>query len=200
MGAPPNQEVRMRPAYPSISLALLIVVLWAAQASGSHVPGACDTGIPGDEALGATWFPRGDVFCSMIADPKSDGSFASYVRGTSSSAFGTDLGSVGVGDHLGLWRWNGPSVGQGVQIGLAGTGYAQFDLDAPSNDLINADYVIGVPITFRFDPISGRLRLYHQSSHLGDEYVLRPGIERENFSFQSAEGILSLEIPFVRVY
>ena len=55
---------------------------------------------------------------------------------------------------------------------LVGNVYAQFDLNRPSYDLINADYLIGLPLTFRFDRFSGRARLYHQSSHLGDEFVL----------------------------
>ena len=42
-----------------------------------------------------------------------------------------------------------------------------------SNDLINADYIIGLPLTFRRNGFSVRAKLYHQSSHLGDEYLLR---------------------------
>jgi hypothetical protein len=180
--------------------ALLAMTLGAGSASASHLGGNCDTGIPADEALGFRWFPRGDVFCPLIADPKSDGSFASYVRGTSSSAFGTDLGSIGISDGLGIWRVNGPSIGEGVQLGLVGNVYAQFDLNAPSYDLINADYVIGLPLTLRFQQFSGRLRLSHQSSHLGDEFVLRPGVERENFAFEASEFLASLDLGPLRGY
>jgi hypothetical protein len=179
---------------------LLWVALQAAPASASHVGGYCDPGIPVDEALGVTWFPRGDVFCPLIADPKGDGSFLSYVRGTSSSAFGTDLGSVGIGDRLGLVRWNAPRLGEGLQLSLVGNVYAQFDLDTPSYDLINADYTVGLPVTFRIDRLAGRVRLYHQSSHLGDEYLLRPGTQRENFAFQSVEGLLSVDLGPLRTY
>lgn len=181
-------------------VAALAMALAAAEAGGSHVGGYCDLGIPADEAVGFNSFPRGDVFCPLVADPKGDGSFASYVRGTSSSAFGTDLASVGIGDRLGLFRWNGPAVGEGLQLSVGGNIYAQFDMDAPSFDLINADYVIGLPLTFRRDRFSARVRLYHQSSHLGDEFVLRPTIERENFAFQSVESILSLDLGPLRTY
>jgi hypothetical protein len=44
--------------------------------------------------------------------------------------------------------------------------------------------------------------VYHQSSHLGDELLLRgeSEIERENLSFDSAELILSQELGFLRLY
>ncbi|HEX6050181.1 MAG TPA: DUF1207 domain-containing protein, partial [Gemmatimonadaceae bacterium] len=89
------------------------------------------------------------------------------------------------------------------QISLAGSVFAQFDLDVSTYDLINADYLIGVPITFRRGPFSTRLRFYHQSSHLGDEYILReddPTFERENISFESAELIVSIDGGPFRVY
>jgi hypothetical protein len=44
------------------------------------------------------------------------------------------------------------------------------------------------------------LRVYHQSSHLGDEFLLSQQPERINLSFESLELILSQEIGVVRVY
>jgi hypothetical protein len=60
--------------------------------------------------------------------------------------------------------------------------FAQFDLDSTSDDLLNADYVVGLPLTFRRAGFSARGRFYHQSSHLGDELLLREenDLEREN--------------------
>src|SRR5437870_3473897 len=110
----------------------------------------CGPTIPADEANGVVAFPRGDVFCPLLADPKGEGSFASYLRGTSSSAFGTDIGSAGIGDRFGLVRWNGRTPGMGVELALSGNVFAQFDINSSSYDLINADYVVGLPITFRW--------------------------------------------------
>src|SRR5262249_37146868 len=59
---------------------------------------------------------------------------------------------------------------------------------------------VGLPVTFRRNRFSGRMRVYHQSSHLGDEFVLRSRIPRENFAFQSAEGMLSFDGGPLRVY
>ncbi len=160
----------------------------------------CGTNIPPDEASGFVPLPEGDVFCPLIADPKSAYSYAAYVRGSSSSPLGTDLGSVGIADRFGLARWGGSRPGEGIQLSLEGSVFAQFDLNTPSYDLINADYLVGAPVTFRWRGFSARARVYHQSSHLGDEFVLRSRIPRENFAFQSGEVILSYDLAAIRVY
>ena len=191
---------------PKLAVACVAIVLAAAlptaarSEEGEPVREYCGTNIPPDEALGFVPLPEGDVFCPLLADPKAAYSFVSYVRGTSSSALGTDLGSVGIGDRFGLVRWGGPRPGDGVQISLEGSVFAQFDLNAPSYDLINADYLIGLPVTLRRGAVSGRFRLYHQSSHLGDEFLLRSSIARENLSFESAEAIVSADAGPLRVY
>ena len=184
-----------------VALFLVFGLFAAGAARAAHFGGSlCDTGIPADEPLGRVWFPRGDLFCPLIADPKRDGSFLSYVRGTSRSAFGTDIGSVAIGDRLGIIRSNGPELGEGMQLSLTGNLYAQFGLNAASFDLINADYVIGLPLTVRRGRFSTRLRLYHQSSHLGDEYLLNHPVVRENLAFQAFDGLLSGDWGSVRAY
>jgi hypothetical protein len=61
--------------------------------------------------------------------------------------------------------------------------------------------VIGLPFTFRRNGFSTRVTLYHQSSHLGDEYLLRSDdIQRENLSFESIELLASQEMGPLRVY
>jgi len=71
------------------------------------------------------------------------------------------------------------------QIGIQAAVFALFNLDAPSSDLVNADYWIGLPLSYRRGPWSYLIRLYHQSSHLGDEFILgNPGINRVNLSYE----------------
>jgi hypothetical protein len=160
----------------------------------------CGTNIPPDEAKGFVALPEGDVFCPLLADPKTAHSYLAYVRGTSTSPLGTDLASIGIGDHFAFARWNGSRPGDGIQVGLEGSVFAQFDLNTESYDLINADYLLGLPVTFRWGVVSGRARVFHQSSHLGDEFVLHSRIPRENFSFESADGILSVDGGPLRLY
>jgi hypothetical protein len=152
------------------------------------------------------FLPQDQIFCALVADPKEARSFVSLLQGTfrsldDPSDENTTIGSVGLGDAFGLVRWGGPSPGEGLQIDIVGGIFAQFDLGTGSNDLINADYLIGLPLTFRRSGFSARFKVYHQSSHLGDEYLLRAEeIERENLSFESVEVLLSQEMGPFSVY
>jgi hypothetical protein len=165
-------------------------------------PTRCAVGIPESEASGYVPLPRGDVFCPLLADPKGQRSFVSYVRETSDGG-DLDVGSVGISDVIGLLRVGGSAAGNGFQVSLAGSVFAQFRLDVSSYDLINSDYIIGIPITMRAGGFSARLRVYHQSSHIGDEFLLdenNPDFERENYSYESAEAIISLDRGPFRIY
>ena len=143
--------------------------------------------------------PRGDVFCPLLADPKAMRSFVSYQRGDASD-FARNIAAVGIADQFAFFRINGAN-GDGVQLGVSGAVFAQFDLAAPSIDLLNADYQIALPLTMRRGGVSSRVRIYHQSSHLGDELLLRPEPpERENLSFEAVDGVVSMDVGFVRVY
>jgi len=184
---------------------ILLCLGGPALAQTSNAP-RCGTGVHESEAVGVVGFPQDQIFCPIIADPKEPRSFASLLQGTfpsieKPSGKGTTIGSVGLGDSFGLVRWGGPNPGEGVQLDVVGAIFAQFDLDSVSNDLINADYIIGLPFTFRRSGFSTRIRIYHQSSHLGDEYLLRgTEIQRENLSFESVDLLASQEIGPLRVY
>jgi hypothetical protein len=187
--------------------AALALILLAADSTAQPVePPRCGAGVHQAEAHGVVAFPEDQIFCPIVADPKEARSFVSVLRGTfrsldDPSGEGTTLASVGLGDSFGLVRWGGPAPNEGVQLDVVGSIFAQFDLGAASNDLINADYVIGLPVTFRRSGFSTRARLYHQSSHLGDEYLLRSEeIDRENLSFESIELLLSQELGPLRLY
>ena len=172
----------------------------AERATDRSYPGRCAAGIPPAEARGYVPLPRGDVFCPLIADPKGMRSFVSYLRGDDAD-FATNVGSVGIADDFGFFRVGGGTAGNGVQLGVDGGVFAQFDLGTSSYDLINADYLIGFPLTMRRGGFSSRLRVYHQSSHLGDEYLLRAERpDRENLGFEALEVLLSQDLAALRVY
>lgn len=190
------------------SLIAMVVVACAVTpaAAQTSYPARCGTGLPEKEKPGYSPLPQGDVFCAIVADPKATRSFVSILRDrpdVPSATSATTLASVGIGDRFPLGRWSGKRPGDGVQLSLSASVFAQFDLGAASYDLLNADYVIGIPLTMRRGRTSMRLRLYHQSSHLGDEYLLREPAarrDRENLSFESAEGIFSYDAGPLRLY
>lgn len=190
------------------AIALVAVLVTFAGRAGAQTVDAprCGAGVHEAEATGTVFFPEDQIFCPLIADPKEPRSFASFLRGTFRSfqdptGEGTPIASVGLADSFGLVRWGGPDAGEGTQLDVIGSIFAQFDLGAPSNDLINSDYIIGLPLTFRRNGFSVRAKLYHQSSHLGDEYLLRSDdIVRENLSFESVELLISQEVGPLRGY
>jgi uncharacterized protein DUF1207 len=186
--------------------ALILVAATCAAQDPTTPISRCAPGVHESESHGTVAFPQDSIHCPLLADPKEPRSFVSVLRGAfrtvnDPSAPTTTIISVGIGDSFGLVRWNGQRAGDGVQIDVVGAIFAQFDFNAPSKDLINADYTIGFPITFRAHGFSTRVRVYHQSSHLGDEFLLRDSaIQRENLSFESIELLMSQEIHALRVY
>jgi hypothetical protein len=166
----------------------------------------CGAGVHADTGSGLVWLPQGQIFCPLAADPKGLRSFVTYLRGDfatiANPAPGTDtnIGAVGLGDSFSIFRVADAGSGDGLQLDLEGAVFSQFNLDATSLDLINADYLVGLPLTFRKGGSSARLRIYHQSSHLGDEFILNRQPNRVNLSFESLELILSQEVGPLRVY
>jgi hypothetical protein len=135
-------------------------------------------------------FPTGDLFSPLLADPKQPQFFVSYRR-YDTPVDTVNSAAVAFGETFGLYRRLGNQVDDGLQFSVAGAIFAQFNMDAPSHDLVNADYTIGFPLTYRRGPTSLRLRIYHQSSHLGDEFLLDVRPERINLSYEAIELVLS---------
>lgn len=151
----------------------------------------------GDE-VHTTPLPATQIFAPLRADPKEPRFFVSALKVDSESR-DTTIGAVGFGEHFGIVRRE-TRAGLDWQLGLAGAVFAQFDLEAPSSDLINADYVIGLPLTWRRGDCSGRVRVYHQSSHLGDEYLLSAKPQRVNLSFEALEALAAYDFGNLRLY
>jgi hypothetical protein len=166
----------------------------------------CGAGVHADARSGWAWLPQGQIFCPLAADPKGQRSFMTYLRGDFATIANpapgtkTNVGAVGVGDSFSIFRFADAGASDGVQLDLEGVVFSQFNLDVPSIDLINADYLVGLPLTFRMGGSTARLRLYHQSSHLGDEFILNRQPERLNVSFESLDLIVSHEVGSLRVY
>ena len=152
--------------------------------------------------LGTTseFFPSDDVFRPLLADPKQPQFFAQWhvtqFRNQKTSA---NIGSIGVGENFGFYtRRQGCN---GWQVSLLTGIFAQFNLDEKNAELINSDFNVGVPLTWRSGNWSARLRFYHQSSHLGDEFLLsRPGFNRVNLTYEEVDAIISYDYKWLRLY
>jgi hypothetical protein len=146
------------------------------------------------------FLPEGDLFRPLLADPKQPQFYMSYLGYRSDVAHFTAW-HVGFGETLGIVRWsNGAEDWEGLQLNMMAGVLAQFNWSAESRDLINADYIVGPTLTGRRGPFGARLRLFHQSSHLGDELLLSTPIARVNLSFEALDLMADVKMRHLRIY
>jgi hypothetical protein len=175
----------------------------ARQTSAADTPGP----------LGGVLLPDDDLFRPLLADQREPRFYADYrridFRGSANvlaEGHGNtiDAGLVTFGGAFGFWGLRQPRGCDGFQVSMFGAVFAQFNLDAPKRDLLNADYLVGPELALRRGRWSGRLRVYHQSSHLGDKFLLNYGIEHgvqdQNLSLEIVDALLSLEDEWWRLY
>ena len=146
------------------------------------------------------FFPSDDVFRPLIADPKQPQFFAIWqstnIRSNDSTA---NIGSVALGENFGFYTKRYGC--DGVQISLLTGVFAQFNLDTSNAELINTDFNVGIPLTWRVEDWSARVRYYHQSSHVGDEFlVAHPEVTPSPFNYEEIDGILAYDYKWTRVY
>ncbi len=146
--------------------------------------------------------PDDDVFRPLLAAPKEPRFFGAYQRVRFRDANRSlNVGLITAGGTFGLWSLRDSGSCNGLQFSLFGAIFSQFNLDADSTDLINSDFQVGFPLTWRRGPFSTRLRVYHQSSHVGDEFLLRnPGFDRVNLGFEALDVVVSLDPNWWRIY
>lgn len=103
---------------------------------------------------------------------------------TYDSIFRTQCIPVSIGDQFSLCKINFFSFGQ-LYFGFEACVWAIFEARVSSLSLINSDYYIGLPFTYFYNDFAAKIRVYHESSHLGDEFLLEHrGIERLNPSME----------------
>jgi hypothetical protein len=188
-----------------LSLIVLVASLVLAcfgNARAESLPAVAPGQQPASDASGSpetTFLPLGDLFKRLIADPKEPRFYLSFrVFKFNSERVHGAVG--GYGEIFGLYRHRDTAGGYSWQVNFGGGIHAQFDLDAPSLDLVNTDYTIGFPLSIRKGPESYRITIFHQSSHLGDEFLLRNNIERVELSYEALQAIGSYEWTTWRIY
>jgi hypothetical protein len=147
---------------------------------------------------GFVLLPERDLFDPPLADPRWPHFSTIWQYYLDDDELG-DVGAVSFGETFPLARWPDRSGG-GIEVGIMGGVFSIFDLDAPSSDLVNSDFLGGVFLGYRTGDLSATLRAYHQSSHLGDEFLLRNRAERVNLSYEAVEALASVDVGMLRVY
>lgn len=149
--------------------------------------------------ISGIWFPQmTELFLPLIADPRA----ATYSLGWRSGdrVIGKKTIGVSLGDDFPIYRWLDVFWGGDIQIGIEAGIWSVFNMDPNPNiakgwgELVNTDFYVGIPLTFATGPWSFRLRVYHISSHLGDEYMVdHPDVVRVNPSVEAVDFFMSYQ-------
>ena len=94
---------------------------------------------------------------------------------------------LALGVTLPLYVVAGDALDRSLVVGVEGGVFARFALQLTERELVNSDWVFAVPIVWRHGEHWLRLRYYHTSSHLGDEYSRRFEVSGFNFARDAVE-------------
>lgn len=147
--------------------------------------------------LRGIWLPEGPpAFRPFVADPRQITNSVGWRF--NDRILGKNLVPVSYADTLPIYRWCDIWYFRGdLQLELEGCLWATFDPLHDSAPLIDADYYVGIPITYMWENWAVRLRGYHISTHIGDEFLLNhPNFHRKNPSIEVLD--LSFSNQFTR--
>jgi opacity protein-like surface antigen len=153
-----------------------------AQTSGAQpppAPASAPAGYP------VTAFPSGDIYSVYVADPhRPTNSVAeSFTVGGGIPETRSPLTQVATGGRFGMVRF-GPAApgGRAWQISVEAGFDALFD-SQNKLDVVGWDGNYGLTVTTASSsPLAWKFGLTHVSSHIGDEYLMRTGRERLNYT------------------
>ncbi|MBT4097918.1 MAG: DUF1207 domain-containing protein [Gemmatimonadetes bacterium] len=128
-------------------------------------------------------FPPRETVPALLAAPREAVTKSQLVYANPNpAAYGPGpAGEVAVSVTAAVVRLGGDLLNPLV-IGLEGATFARFSFAVVTRELVNTDWVFGVPVVWWHNGHWLRFRYYHTSSHLGDEYQQRFGTEALNFS------------------
>jgi hypothetical protein len=165
--------------------------------------------------LQGVWMPQSTIlFPPLTADPKT----MKYGVGLRfhDNIISKRAASVTFGDELPFFRWHhiGDLNGD-AQFSIAAGVRALFDA-APDEgfyqkkgdwaELVNSEFLLSFPFTYAIRNWAFRMRVYHISSHLGDEYYeakirQTPSFTRKNPSSETVDFFTSYQLSnAIRVY
>lgn len=152
--------------------------------------------------LWGIWLPEvPPLFRPFIADPHQ----VTYSVGWrwNDRVFTKNTIPVSFGDILPVFRWCDLWYFRGdLQLEVEGAVWALFDPLHDSSPLIDADYYVGFPVSYAFGSWAFRLRGYHISTHIGDEFLLNhPHFDRRNPSIEAFDFYVSDQLTRdIRLY
>ena len=155
--------------------------------------------------ISGIWFPQSNrLFLPLVADPRQvTNSGAIRFNDRMIGKHLKHVGAVVFGDEFPIFRWKDVFCWHGdLQLGVEAGIFSVFDLDHPDGCMVNTDYFVGPTVTYAVDKWSYRLRVWHMSSHLGDEFLIEnPHVHRKNRSEEGVDFFSSYQLnTHIRLY
>ena len=135
-------------------------------------------------------FPRpNEIFPALVADPRHIQLSASYYR-----LDGQNTSDIALGRAWGLTRWrSGENQDWLWEFDLEGMAYSRFRLGGGANEFETVDFLGNLPVTVRRGDVSFKSGLFHQSSHLGDDYIRLTGDTGFRYSVEGLRAQAALD-------
>lgn len=121
-------------------------------------------------------------------DPVTKGELLAVPHDPDSYGDGVEA-EVALGTSLPILRLAGTNPDDAVVVGVEAAAFARFALQILERELVATDWVFAVPVVWHANGAWVRLRYFHTSSHMGDEYARRfdePGV---NFSRDAVDAL-----------
>jgi len=155
-----------------------------------------------------TFLPRGTYFYPILLDPTecqtSVGLFKLWETGNENSGVYIP---ANLGFQQSIIRYK-KNENNGIEFGFGGAVFTQFTIkkvedDAYLGEMENTDYKLSFFLNYKHEDFSLRLRAFHVSSHLADDYILRNQITEANpgtLNYEQIDLTGSYQFNNLRIY
>jgi len=116
------------------------------------------------------------------------------------------LTAFAFGFQKSFFAWH-KSKERGYDLGIEGAAFTQFEWTDRTGDfqrnILSTDFRIGVPFVMYFKPWTIRIRYYHLSAHMGDDYMIRNKITsyyNNNNNYEQLDVTASYLLKNLRFY
>jgi len=135
------------------------------------------------------FMPGREYLPLLAADPRQPTIAAKLLYAFDSpTQFGSILeGEPVLGASLPFYVLAGSGLDDALVLGFEGAVFARFNMETREKQLIASDWVFAVPLVLYRGSNWVRLRYYHTSGHLGDEYILAFDVDRTEYARDIAE-------------